>query len=194
MKNGYSTYQPVFGRSPHIPSIHNDEQNYVTELEFQSESEELDENLRAMRKAREIHMRQESDERIKLALKKNVREHKLEEALIGDKIVEENEGEEVLRHYEGKSVERGERREEEREEENEEKEEKIEGEIIPKVKREERWRMVKKETGESIKETSARSYNIENLEDGKVTGNGEEVIEAKLKELKSWKENNVYEK
>ena len=84
MKSGLSPNQLVFGRNPYFPNLTGEVS--ITEMELETDDQKLEENLRAMRKAREIHIKQESEERLKKALMKRVTEHKFEEAEIGDKV------------------------------------------------------------------------------------------------------------
>src|SRR5215469_7839953 len=91
MKSGYSPNQLVFGRNPYIPNIMEDER--TLEAEEIDESNIMGENLRAMHKAREIHIQQESESRIRKALRKNIREHKYEDSNIGDKVYYKRENE-----------------------------------------------------------------------------------------------------
>ena len=51
--------------------------------------------LEGMRKAREIHVQQESDDKIKRALKGKIREHKIEEVKFGDMVFYKREKEKM---------------------------------------------------------------------------------------------------
>lgn len=92
MKSGFSPNQLVFGRNIRLNNLTGETK--IPELNIENTGcEIIEENLAAMRKARIIHIKQESEERIRRALSKNVREHKIEEARIGDKVYYKRENE-----------------------------------------------------------------------------------------------------
>src|SRR5256885_13075342 len=82
MKGGFSPNQLVFGRNPYIPNIIDTEEPSF--LERGNEIRLVRDHLNAMYRAREIHVQQESSEKMRRALIENVREHKIEEAEIGE--------------------------------------------------------------------------------------------------------------
>lgn len=70
MSGGYSPYQLVMGKNPSLPNIID---NSLPAMEETSASKQLEDNLRAMRKAREEFVKAESSAKIKRAIKSQVR-------------------------------------------------------------------------------------------------------------------------
>ena len=81
--SGFSPNQLVFGMNPHLPSVF---ENQPPALEPINSSDVVRRNLNALHSAREEFVRFESDERIKRALRHNVRDNHLEELYIGDEV------------------------------------------------------------------------------------------------------------
>ena len=82
MWNGFSSYQLVFGRNPAIPS---NLLNNPPALEGRTISEGFADHLAALHSARQAFMQIESDQKLRKALRHNVR-CKDEEKFIGDKV------------------------------------------------------------------------------------------------------------
>jgi len=81
--SGYSPNQLVFGRNPVFPNVSEGNPPALDEPEV---SEIVKENLCAMHSAREDFIRKESDERIKRALRHNVRESFFEDIQTGSEV------------------------------------------------------------------------------------------------------------
>ena len=81
--SGYSPNQLVFGRNPVYPSI---SENDPPALDLPEVSEIVRENLNAMHSAREDFVRKESDERVKRALRHNIRESFIEDIDTGSEV------------------------------------------------------------------------------------------------------------
>ena len=95
-KNGFSPNQLVFGRNPNLPGS-NDKENPAGLRDRDDEEDYIRENLLAMQNSRRIHIMQESDQKIRLALKKQIREHRIEDAQQGDEVFYKREGEKSWR-------------------------------------------------------------------------------------------------
>lgn len=108
--SGFSPNQLVFGKNPILPNLISEEGSSPASREIGCEERIIRENLNAMHKAREVFVKNESCNRIRTALNKNVREHKLEEAIMGEEVYykreEENEwrGPAKIIGIEGKTV------------------------------------------------------------------------------------------
>ena len=81
--HGYSPNQIVFGFNPGFPSVYQDR---LPALESPDVSRMVAGNLRAMHVAREEFIKQESSERIKRALRHNVRQSAIEDVKCGDSV------------------------------------------------------------------------------------------------------------
>ena len=79
---GFSPNQLVFGFNPGYPTIENSEPPALEQPKVRI----VEDNLRAMRVAREEFMKRDSDDGLRRALKHNVRENKLAEVNIGDQV------------------------------------------------------------------------------------------------------------
>ena len=74
--------QLVFGKNTILPNITGNVS--IGEIEEGNESEMLGDMMIGLHRAREIHVQQEADSRIKRALRNNIREHNLEFAEPGE--------------------------------------------------------------------------------------------------------------
>ena len=92
---GYSPNQLVFGKNPILPNVNVDENPPM--LEEGNEEEIVRRNLVAMNNARVTQVEQEASKRLKIALKKQIREHKLEDAQLQDEVYYKREGEKEWR-------------------------------------------------------------------------------------------------
>ena len=81
--HGFSPNQLVYGFNPSLPSVLN---NKIPALENRTTSEVVAENLNAMRVAREVFIKNESNERIRRALLHNVREDNMVGLQNGDQV------------------------------------------------------------------------------------------------------------
>src|SRR6201990_1259824 len=82
-KGGYTPNQLVFGRNGKLPNNTDEERSVgVTG----NESEQLRETIEGIHKAREAHVKQEAEDRVKRAMKGQIREHKLELAEPGEEV------------------------------------------------------------------------------------------------------------
>ena len=73
MVEGYSPYQLVFGRNPTLPSVVTDE---LPALEGTTISQNFAKHINALHSSRQAFIKAESEERIRRALRHNVRENK----------------------------------------------------------------------------------------------------------------------
>ncbi len=96
-KGGFSPNQLVFGRNPVIPNLVDEEGMSVVSMERGQEEEIVKENLEAMQKAREVTIKNESCMKIRTAMRKNVREHRIEEVMINDEVYYKREEEKQWR-------------------------------------------------------------------------------------------------
>ena len=85
-KQGYSPNQLVFGKNPSFPNLMDDEWNPAI-IEEGYTLRIVKENLNAMHKARAIHIQQEAEEKIKRAMRHQVREHKLEDVGVNQELL-----------------------------------------------------------------------------------------------------------
>ena len=92
-KGGYSAYARVFGKNPRLPLMNVDEEKLVSEIEIGEESGDMKEVIDGLHKAREIHVKQEAEERIRRALMGQIVEHKVELAQAGEKVYYKRSGE-----------------------------------------------------------------------------------------------------
>ena len=81
--HGFSPFQLVLGRNPRIPSISTDN---PPALNCDTMSDVIRDNLNALHKARQAHIKSESDEKIKRALRHNIRTSGDKIYLTGDKV------------------------------------------------------------------------------------------------------------
>ena len=108
MKGGFAPNQLVFGKNTCLPNLTGEMTPVSTETG--GEEEYLRNILEGMKVAREIHIQQESNDCIRRALKGRIREHKVEEAKIGDKVYYKREkdhkwrGPEIVIGMDGKNV------------------------------------------------------------------------------------------
>src|SRR5215469_14911886 len=96
-KGGYSTYARVFGKNPRLPLMNLDEENLVSGVKIGEESGDMKEIIDGLHKAREIHVKQEAEERIRRALMGQIVEHKVELAQAGEKVYYKRSGEKEWR-------------------------------------------------------------------------------------------------
>lgn len=85
LKDGISPNQLIFGKNT-FSSNFVGETKYTT-LQYDNTADMLRDNLNAMERARSIHMEQEADKRLRLALSKPIRDHKIEDAVTGEKVL-----------------------------------------------------------------------------------------------------------
>lgn len=90
---GFSPNQLVFGKNPILPNLTGEDGSSPASREKGSEEEMAREALNAMHKAREIHIKNESCDKIRVALNKRVRVHKFDEAVVGDEVFYKREDE-----------------------------------------------------------------------------------------------------
>ena len=93
---GFSPNQIVFGKNPTLPNLMR-EDVLIPMMEEGNEERMVKENLVAMHKAREIHVQQEAEEKIRRALKGQIRDHKIEDASLGDEVLYKRAGEKEWR-------------------------------------------------------------------------------------------------
>ena len=96
-KGGFSPNQLVFGRNPVIPNLVDEEGVSVVSVERGQEEQLVRDNLNAMQKAREVNIKNESCTKIRTAMRKNVREHKIEDVIINDEVYYKREDEKQWR-------------------------------------------------------------------------------------------------
>ena len=85
IKGGFSPNQLVFGENHKMGSNFED-RNRIGILEEDIEECIILDHLKGRRDARKIHIKLESEERIKKALERRIIEHKIEDAQIGEKV------------------------------------------------------------------------------------------------------------
>ena len=90
---GFSPNQLVFGKNPILPNLMGDESSSPASREKGSEEKIVRDTLNALHKAREVFVKNESCNKIRVALNKKVREHKLQEAVVGDEVFYKRENE-----------------------------------------------------------------------------------------------------
>ena len=95
-KGGFSPNQLVFGKNPGLPSLI-EEMSPAGLRDTHNEEDVIRSNLEALYENRKIHIEQESSDRIRRALNSKTREHKLEDAVIGDEVFYKREGEKEWR-------------------------------------------------------------------------------------------------
>ena len=84
-KSGYSPNQLVFGFNPHFPNIY--DSNFPASSLEDASTEIIRKNSAARDKAREVFVKYEANERIRKALRYNVRHTDLEILQVGDKVL-----------------------------------------------------------------------------------------------------------
>ena len=94
---GFSPNQLVFGKNPSLPNLVGEESSSPASREKGWEEKVVRDNLNAMHKARETFVRNESCNKIRKALNSQVREHKFEEAKVGDEVFYKRENEKEWR-------------------------------------------------------------------------------------------------
>ena len=94
-QRGFSPNQLVFGRNPALPDLQKDVS--ASGLKEENEEDVMRHNLEAIHKSRKIHIMQEADKRLKIAMKSNVREHKLEDVENSDEVYYKRDGEQEWR-------------------------------------------------------------------------------------------------
>ena len=95
-KNGFSPNQLVLGKNPNLPGSTENE-NPAAFRDLDDEEDFIRENLIAIHRSRKIQIAHESDQKIRTALKNQIRSHKIEDAQQGDEIFYKREGEEEWR-------------------------------------------------------------------------------------------------
>ena len=90
---GFSPNQLVFGKKPLLPNLMGEESSSPASREKGMEESIVRDTLNAMHKAREVFIKNEACNKLRIALNKNVREHKLEEAVVGDEVFYKRENE-----------------------------------------------------------------------------------------------------
>ena len=90
---GFSPNQLVFGKNPSLPNLMGEESSSPASRERGLEASIVRDALDAMHKAREVFIKNEACNKIRIALNKKVREHKLEEAVVGDEVFYKRENE-----------------------------------------------------------------------------------------------------
>lgn len=90
---GFSPNQLVFGKNPSLPNLMGEESSSPASREKGMEESIIRDTLNAMHKAREVFVKNESCNKIRTALNKKVRDHKLEEAVTGDEVFYKRENE-----------------------------------------------------------------------------------------------------
>ena len=90
---GFSPNQLVFGKNPSLPNLMGEESSSPASRERGLEESIVRDALNAMHRAREVFIKNESCNKIRIALNKKVREHKLEEAVVGDDVFYKRENE-----------------------------------------------------------------------------------------------------
>jgi hypothetical protein len=94
-RNGFSAYQLVLGRNP---NIRNEElENNMNNGMDGKENRILRETLQAIESSRINQIKFDNNERIKTALKANIREHHISDAQIGERVLYKREGEDSWR-------------------------------------------------------------------------------------------------
>ena len=94
---GFSPNQLVFGRNPNLPNLIGENSSNPASRDNITDQNIIKDNLNAMSQAREAFIKNESCNKIRIALNKNVREHKLEETMSGDEVFYKRENESVWR-------------------------------------------------------------------------------------------------
>lgn len=90
---GFSPNQLVFGKNPILPNLIGETGSSPASREKGMEEDMVRDTLNAMHKAREVFVKNESCRKIRIALNKRVREHKLEDAIVGDEVFYKRENE-----------------------------------------------------------------------------------------------------
>ena len=90
---GFSPNQLVFGKNPSLPNLMGEESSSPASREKGMEESMVREALNAMHKAREVFVKNEACDKLRVALNKKVREHKLETAMVGDEVFYKRENE-----------------------------------------------------------------------------------------------------
>ena len=90
---GFSPNQLVFGKNPSLPNLTGEVSSSPASREKGLEESLVRDSLNAMHKAREAFIKNESCNKIRIALNKKVREHKFEEAVVGDEVFYKRENE-----------------------------------------------------------------------------------------------------
>ena len=90
---GFSPNQLVFGKNPSLPNLMGEESSSPASREKGMEEGIVRDTLNAMHKAREVFIRNESCNKIRFTLNKKVREHKFQEAVVGDEVFYKRENE-----------------------------------------------------------------------------------------------------
>ena len=91
-QRGFSPNQLVFGRNPGLPNLQGE--TSISGLRDSGDEEQvMRENLEAMHHGRRVHVIQESDERVRRALRSRIREHRIEDAEMSDEVFYKRDGE-----------------------------------------------------------------------------------------------------
>src|ERR1044072_409318 len=83
-KGGYTPNQLIFGKNGRLPN--NTDLEEISIGVIGTESEQLKKTIEGIQKAREAHVKQEAEDRVKRAMKGQIREHKLELAEPGEEV------------------------------------------------------------------------------------------------------------
>src|SRR5215469_3694255 len=83
--SGFSPNRLVFGKNTILPNVTGNVS--IGEINEGNESVMLSEKLIGLNRAREMHVQQETDSKIKRALRNNIREHNLELAELGESVL-----------------------------------------------------------------------------------------------------------
>ena len=94
-RNGFSSYQLVFGRNPNVRNVEIKE-NYNSGMDGK-ESKILKDTISAITSSRINQMKFDNNEKVKIAMRANIREHLIEDAQIGEKVLYKREGEDSWR-------------------------------------------------------------------------------------------------
>ena len=89
----FSPNQLVFGKNPLLPNLMGDKSSSAVSREKGMEESIVRDTLNAMYKAREVFVKNEACNEIRIALNKKVREHKFEEAVVGNEVFYKRENE-----------------------------------------------------------------------------------------------------
>src|SRR5215469_5837918 len=95
MTDGISPNQLVFGKNNTSSLLQ--EESEITTNTCENAYDMLYENLKSREEARKIHLEQEANKKLRIALSKNVRDHRIEDARIGDEVYYKRENEKCWR-------------------------------------------------------------------------------------------------
>ena len=95
-QGGFAPNQLVFGKNPTIPNLIGEGSSSPASREL-GEEDIMREELEALHEAREKFIQSESCNKLSIALNKQVREHKLEDAMVGDEVYYKRDNEQLWR-------------------------------------------------------------------------------------------------